>query len=295
MRDCDTEKKLYFNKFEFNKIQELSKKDPLLAIELYKDYLIKYPSDYSARTYFASLLIAVGQFNKAEEVLNNLEAIICKNPSYAKDEKVDILKHNLKLSWLKLLLYSDRKKELLDYYYQNREEFDYLGGEVTFYFRKLAGKTSNCVREFNAYMFRQIIEYREEDFKDHIKKHLADFNENDRSISVSYFSCDFPVDQIIEEVKKYIPSDKKLCLGFIENTYVFKYDECGRDKNRLVDYFKVITFNNNCDFITMCPSQDCECLPFIDLNYLKEKEDKDVKVKRLSQIDKFNRRYGQSR
>ena len=58
-------------------------------------------------------------------------------------------------------------------------------------------------REPNSYMFRQIVEYKEEDFRDHIKKHLADYNENDRNISVAYFNSDFPIDKAIIEVKKY--------------------------------------------------------------------------------------------
>ena len=42
----------------------------------------------------------------------------------------------------------------------------------------------------------------------------------------------------------------------------------------------------------MCPVKDNEKLPFTDLNYLREeKREDDFKVKKLSQIDKFNQRY----
>ena len=40
----------------------------------------------------------------------------------------------------------------------------------------------------------------------------------------------------------------------------------------------------------MYPADDCENLPYTDLNYLNE-EITNPKVKRLSQIDKFNQRY----
>ena len=39
----------------------------------------------------------------------------------------------------------------------------------------------------------------------------------------------------------------------------------------------------------MHPVNGCENLPIIDLNYIRKTED--IKVKKLSQIDKFNKRY----
>ena len=86
-----------------------------------------------------------------------------------------------------------------------------------------------------------------------------------------------------------IPNENKLSWGFIEDTYIFKYDGCGRDNDRLVDYFKVVTFKNSKDIITMCPSCDCEEFSHVDLNYLNDKEEQ--KVKKISQIDKFYKRY----
>ena len=62
----DREKKLYFNKHEFIKLSEQSKKDPFGAIEGYQKYLEKYPDDNSARTYYASNLIAIGRFKEAD-------------------------------------------------------------------------------------------------------------------------------------------------------------------------------------------------------------------------------------
>ena len=42
----------------------------------------------------------------------------------------------------------------------------------------------------------------------------------------------------------------------------------------------------------MYPSLNCENLPYIDLNYLKQNiNEENTKVKKISQIDKFNQRY----
>lgn len=286
------EKQLYFNKHEFCKISELSKKDPFVANIAYEHYFEKYPHDNSAKTYYISNLIAVGDLKKAQEELNKLEIELSRNSLYHFDvEKAKTLKHNIKICKLKLYLYQDRIEEALSFFYNNLSEFSYLGKEIMFYYRKLRGTLDLNRREPNSYMFRQIVEYKEEDFREHIKKHLADFNENNREISVTYFNPDFPIDKVIGEIKNYIPSNKKMCYGFLENMYIFKYDQCGRDNNRLVDYFKVYTFNNSQNFITMCPSCDCEKYPSVDLNYLKEKEEQKKLEKRPSQIDKFRQRY----
>ena len=106
------------------------------------------------------------------------------------------------------------------------------------------------------------------------------------------FVSKFPINKVLEEIKKYIPSDKRIYNGFYQDTYIFKYDYCGKDDNKAADYFKVICFHNTSDFITMCPSTNCQYLPCIDLNYMaKEKP----KQKQLSQIEKFNKRYRNKR
>lgn len=298
MRDFDSvkkedrEKKLYFNKHEFEKISELSKKDPFTSIECYERYFEKYPDDNSARTYYIFNLITIGNLKKAEELLNDLEIELNRNPFYQhEEEKAKLLILNIKLCKLKLYLLQERNDEALDIFYSSFDELSYLGNELVFYLRKLRGTIDLNRREPNSYMFRQIVKYQEEDFRNHIKKHLADYNENNRDISITYFNPDFPVDKVIEEIKKYIPSEKKLCYGYFENMYVFKYDQCGRDNNKLVDYFKIFTFNNTQNFITMCPSNCCENYPYVDLNYLKEIEEPKTLTKRPSQIDKFYNRY----
>ena len=134
------------------------------------------------------------------------------------------------------------------------------------------------------------MEYREEDFREHIKKHLADDAINMEDASHAIFVPEFPIDEVIEEIKKYIPSDNCIYPGGIEDAYTFKYDKCGRDNYYMTDYFKAFCFHGTGDFITISPSvvKDIN-FPCIDLNYLRKNDD--LKVKRKSQIEKFNQRY----
>ena len=82
----------------------------------------------------------------------------------------------------------------------------------------------------------------------------------------------------------------RICLGLYDDMYVFKYDSCGKDNYKIVNYFKVICFEGTSQIITMYPASDCEKLPYIDLNYMKTKEDT-PKIKVLTQREKFNTRY----
>ena len=71
-----------------------------------------------------------------------------------------------------------------------------------------------------------------------------------------------------------------------EDDYIFQYDNCGRDKNRVVDRFKVICFHDTDEIITMCPVFGYDGYPSVDLNYLRNE-----KTKKRNMIDRFNSRY----
>lgn len=60
--------------------------------------------------------------------------------------------------------------------------------------------------------------------------------------------------------------------------------------NKNTNYFIVVTFHNTPYLISMYPcSNTSNNLEYVDLNYLKETNNKNIK--RLSQIDKFNKRF----
>ena len=292
LNNGNNSKKHYFNKYEFLKIVDLARIDPYEALNAYNDYFSKFPDDIAAIPYYISTLISIEKFNEAEEELHKLECRVKELPVYIFDqEKSKLIHHNILLNKLKLYIYQNRKEEAVNLYYQYEKEFSCLGKEVLFYLNKMAGNSPKIIRSLSSYMIKQIDEYEEADFKEHITKHLADYNGNNKNISVTFFNPEFPIEKVLVEVMKYLPSDKRICLGYIEDTYAFKYDDCGRCKNKIVDYFKIITFTNSNKIITICPTDDASRLPFIDLNYLKEKEECTIKVKQLSQIDKFKKRY----
>lgn len=288
----NSNKKEFFNKWKFEQIFNLSKTNPYEAKIKYEEYFQEYPKDYTTYPYYSSILILLGEFNEAKKILDYVESKYIRDSNFMKQQdKVEFLKKYVVYDRLKIFCYTKKFKELQNLYYQNfklLEDFD-LGG-VLFYCAKQNGKLDLGRREQQSYLFKQMLEYREWEFFEHIKKHLADYNQNDEEVNANVFVPNFPINEIIEEIKTKIPSKKGMHNGFFEDSYIFKYDKCGRDNNKLVDFFKVVCFNDTKDIITMCPVVGYEYAPYIDLNYMKKK-DEFVKVKRKSQIDKFNARY----
>jgi hypothetical protein len=102
-----------------------------------------------------------------------------------------------------------------------------------------------------------------------------------------------PIEKLIEHAKENMRPENIINEGFAGQVYTFKYDECGRDDNKITDFFEVVVFPDTKDIITMYPTFTPNNRYYIDLNHLKEKkEDSSFGVKRLSQIEKFNKRYG---
>lgn len=282
--------KNHFNVWEFKQVLNLAETDPISARVLYEEYLRKYPEDYSAYPYYCSNLITLGELELAEKVLKYVEKEYMKNDSFNKKYRIEKFEYNLFFARVKLLSYQEKYEELYKLCVKNISRVvDKSLNSVWFYSKKRTGRLNNEKRDVNSYLFKQIVRYEEKDFLNHIKKHLSEYNENLEIPSATIFEENFPINEVVEEIKKYIPSDKRLFLGFYDDIYYFKYDGCGRVDKRLVNYFKVVCLHNSTDFITMCPVNGNDNLPHIDLNYMI-KEDS-TKVKRMSQIDKFNQRY----
>ncbi len=77
------------------------------------------------------------------------------------------------------------------------------------------------------------------------------------------------------------------------NVYYFKYQECGHVGKYYTDFFQVAALNNTThDILTMYPCFQPEYFDYTDLDPIFKKEEEEPKLKRVSQIDKFNQRYG---
>lgn len=279
----------YFNKWEFQKAISLIETDPYRAKQVLEEYLKEYPKDYSMVTYYISNLITLGLFDDAKLEFDKLENDIRSDKQFLNQkDKINSLKLNCIFVKLKLLSYLEKYDEMYKILKSYPNEIGKLDvNTLSFYCKHQVGKLDKSKKNYNSYLFRQITEYSEEEYKEHIKKHLADYNADLDDPNSNVFNSSFPHEEVLEEIKKYIPSDKRLYSGIFENVYIFKYDCCGRANNKIVDYFKVVCFHNTKNIITVCPVADAQNLPCIDLNYMI----KNVKNNKVSQIDKFNKRF----
>lgn len=291
-------KNKYYDEWELKQALEHIETNPLVAKCKLKSYINKYPSDYMSFIYYAAVLITLGEFNEAEEILNDVEFRISVDEHYhIKISKENKYKHkvNILSSRMRLLAYQEKYDELYEFYEKNKQDIGNVNLDLNpflFFCKKKVGLLDEMPKSHYSYIFRQIINYDEQDFLEHIKKHQLKYQTDTREMSTSVFYEDFPLSEIITEIKKHIRNGiPKLCPHLYTNMYVFKFDNCGIDTGIPTDFFKVVCFHNTVEFITMCPSTGCEELPYIDLNYLSRTKE-GAKSRYLSQTEKFNRRYG---
>ena len=284
-------KSKYYNIWEFDQIVALIDTNPAEAKIRLQKYIEKYPKDYSAYSYYVYILIILGNITAAEKFLDYSERISSTDFHFCNDDnRLSYFKYGNLLNKLRILSYKDLYSEAYNLYQKNLyllNDDRFWGFE--YYLRSKLGMLDHTNRDDKSYVFRQMTDYQEDDFLEHIKRHLSSYDLGMDDGVTSFFSIDFPFSTVFEEIKRCIPSDKRLFKGFFQDYYVFKYDNCGRDNNKLTDYFSVVCFHNTSNFITMCPAVGCENLPHVDLNYLANQQTS--KVKTMSQIEKFNRRY----
>ena len=269
-----------FNKHTLFQIVKHMKYNPYYVLYKLDEYLYKYHTDYYAYTYYIKVLIDLGYFTEAYSAIEFVEAVFSNQ-----------LDDNFVFSKVRLFMYTGRYDEALKLYNENRETLLFNDPRVKI-IETIHSKVSDGTvfsNDFSkSYLYNQIVNYDYNSFVSHIEKHTADYNFDIDNPNPVVFAPDFPLNDVLDEINRIIPSDKRTYFSLFYNFYVFKYDGNGRVDNKLVDYFRVVTFHDTDEMITMYPMVHGEALPYTDLNYLN-KETFDVKV--LSRVDKFNQKY----
>ena len=285
--------KKYFDEEEARKIFKYFDTNYNQCIKLFEQYFEKYPLDYATYPYYASMLVKVGRFEEAEKILNYAETKMHNDTKIMQLDKVEKALANYAFTRIKIYSYTGRYKECLklcikEFNLLRRHDINVIS-TINFCKCKLKRDMSKAIEENNSYSFNQMIEYSEEAFLDHIKKHLYDYNIDVEEPNNLIFSRDFPLEKVITEIKNYIPSEKRILEGMIDNTYMFRYEGCGTDDNKKVNFFKVVTLDQSQNFITMFPMEYSEKNPYIDLDYVRINQ---YSISNGSdRIKKFNKKY----
>lgn len=287
--------KYTYNNYEFSNAVKVMKDDPYLSLELYKEYLEKYPTDYAIYSFVASNLILFRRFEEAKKIIEKADILCNNDKKYCSNkERYQTYYEYMTFSKLQYLIYTENYSRAYDYCLENYnivcKNTDSINSRLTLTYLNSKLQNNLETKEEGRYLYNQMVDYQKTRFLDHIKKHLADYAYLEDNPNKFVFLPDFPVDKVLEEVYSVIPSDAGLCTGLFSNKYYFKYDECGKVNNRLTNYFGITTFHNTNEIITMCPIELSDNYEVIDMNYLKPQKEM-VRVKRLSQIEKFNNKY----
>ena len=286
-------KKSLYDYERINRIMIHFEDDPYGTITKFEQYLIDYPRDYSAYPYYCGELIKIGEIDKAEKIYEEVEKRYEKDTEYFRMKDRSIVKANLLLTKIKLCSYSKKYSKCLRLAKRNLvflKENNISLNRLTIFLDKKLGISNLKRNKDYPYAYNQIIDYSEEEFLEHIKKHQYEYVTEEEIEKHPIFTKDFKLKEVFEVVKKNTPNDNKLNVGTCENAYYYKYDGCGTVNGKKVDYFLVVTNDDSAEFITMHPADIGPKVPYIDLNHLVLEEK--PKTLRKSRIDRFNEKYG---
>ena len=140
-------------------------------------------------------------------------------------------------------------------------------------------------RDNISYIGRQIIDYNLEDALNEIIKRHPNYN-RDYIGDGTLFAAEFPIDAIVSELPKYIPSDKKIFPRECVDAYYFKFDNCGKVSNKSTDYFVVYCLAHTDQILSIVPTTEVSNPEIVDLNYLNDNNKKPP-----SRVEAFYKRY----
>ncbi len=271
-----------YNSYALYHIIKHIKYNPYYALARLEEYIETYYEDYFGYLCYVKTLVDIGNFKEALSIIEFVES--------AFPNKVD---SNLYYHKLRIHAFLGNYETAYQIYNDYKEAFLRIDSRVAIFEVIYNKKVYNNIERTSTpsrYLYNQIAEYSDNDFINHINKHLANNNQNDKSPNPTIFNQDFPIEQVIEELKTIIPNDNRTYFNFSENFYVFKYDNCGRINNKNTDYFRVVALHNTNELITMYPMKSGIILPYTDLNYLKPEKGK-PKVRTLTRTEIFNQKY----
>jgi len=250
---------------------------------------------YGVNDLLASLYIKKRDPNKIIKVVNDIDD---ESKKYYNLSKVELQKNNIdealeyankaivnvtpaiKNKCLYLLSIINFKKENYDETLKYLNEMDEISPDleneierIRFYIQYVRGEKTNT----NAYIARQLDNYNRSLALGHIyRRHKDDFNKN--------INIEELFDELSINIKNYSIDNLK-CF----DVYRVPMVGVGNQNNNYTGVLTVVCIPNSTNILTMYPDQSLPSI--VEELDVKENFDKKTKTKRLSQIDKFNKRY----
>ena len=281
----------YWNNIERRKIDEISTANPKEALKKYELYMDRYPYDYEAQIMYASTLITLKEFDLAYEILQDVKMRYKSNIKIKDDCKVrKTLDRCALITEMRYLSYTYQFDKLYDLFSKMSPEDLKKYDHPRFYCNVNLGLVSEeDGKKLQSYLKRQIYSYSEDLFLEDLKKHLFETDSDEKDSKT--FREGFPIEKVLEEVKLNLNKDNCICTGFDADTYIFKFDYCGKDDYKIQDYFKVICIHDTSNIIMMYPCKNCDKLDYVDLNYLNEYDTNPKETQKEKFYKKYSNNY----
>jgi len=248
------------------------------AIKFLEQYMIKYPNDEHAKTFYVNLLIESNRLEEAEEMIENSFDL-----DYDRSHqlyRIAFLKTDYKLAY-ELLPAAQNK------IYELGQDVKLFGLEKLFLESRLGYITEN---NETGYLAQQIVSYDEQRAIEHIERHK---NPDNVEMLEDIIEKQIKIICLFYKIKQIIKDSKISSLETISCKYFFKYPNISKieyQNDYLYKYLCVVAFRDTKEIITIYPY--CTKEKILDVNELEEEK---VLTKRLSQIDKFNKRYNKEK
>ena len=260
----------HYDTVEVCKIEELSILNPLSALERLEAYIDKYPRDYYAYSLHINYLIILRRFEEAYNEIQYVEKKLSEDKNMKKyADKYDKNKNSLDYAKIKYYMYTHNYQIAHDIALNNPELIETaLKNRAVLYIKHKLDTCDKMNYYEEAYSSKQILNYSEERMLEHIRKHLTIGNDGKEIPNSNIFVRDFPINEVLEEAKKYLVDENAVYLGLIEDDYYFKYDDCGKENNKYVNYFKIVCYHGTKNIITVLPVSRYNEVFCVNLNYM---------------------------
>lgn len=295
------EAKELIDKFKYKEaiaiLRKILKFDPnyyAVRIELAKLLVREEKTEEEGRIYLEQLLhtnyagYALLELGKLELMKGNREK------AQEDFEKILTFKDKISIYALEQLVYLEIKNKNYNQAYslfqkilelKEFEEYIYKDKEIVkieFYLKSKLGLLTEKEKKSKRYFQKQVLNYDEEEAIKHIKLHT---HKIDNKIKHTEYIEEINIDNLFNEVKSKI-QDEEPKLSVLTDKYIIDCDDTVGIINRVgTNKVEVCTLSNTKDIITMYPVLDT----MHHDNYEIDMEN--VKVKRISQIEKFNLKY----
>lgn len=268
--------KIYFHDIYFEKILKMAVSFEFdKAFYEFEKYLKNYPKDMYAYSCYIQTLIHANRIEKARELLEYTESMLNKHVSYLTMNMFTLVK-------LEFLCSTYQYEKAYNLYLENRDRlitnFNLYKNEL-FMKKKLELLTKDDFHP-ESYIANQIFAYSKERAIEHIKKHQQEE-------SKERFAYDFNIESVYYYLRNILPLENKWLRNGMYNFYLIKYPNVGYSNDKRVDFLEVVTLIDSNDIITMYPEIAKEGY----YHFALEEREEALNLKRVSQIDKFNKKY----